>query len=386
MIVVKRSASEDGDNFIPVPDGKETKFNAPLIVVDFAVGQDLRQALQQNQKVVLSVDFDAVAPAQQLPQSASPKLGYWLYPGGRAGYAGLLRLEPFIKSLLQNRSLGFEVNLLFPSAFSALPENAQVRDCYGNKTYCSIGLTDVARSLRNDSHLLDEGVRQKCMWLLSRDYFWEYVREYFELCLGPLVLFQDLDIRECAKQAQEKVDSEIEARFVLPEEKIRKCYEEAFEDPENKQASEVRVFRDQAISSTPLYNFEVVPALLIDRYIVRGGLGATSLASAICDSLTDAPKHICNNLADFKDRDVSLPRKAGQAPSHAGEPDRVSSSSLLLALAVLVAGLGLTLVCVLLLRRYVDRSFGRSVRDEVTDSVQRYMRVQGQAREASTEL
>lgn len=322
----------------------------------------------------------------QIPQSDSPKLGYWLYPGNRAGYAGLMNLEPFIKSFLKNRTLSFEVNILFPTPFSELPENAQIHDCYGNKTYCSIGLTDIARTLKNNTHLLDEGIRQKCMWNLSRDYFWEYAREYFELCVGPLVLFQELDIKDCARLAKEKVDSEIEAKFILSDQQIEACYNSAFTDFENKQASQVKVFSEQSITSTPLYNFEVVPALLIDRYIVRGGLGAISLASSICDSITDPPKHICNNLVDIKNLDLSLPRKTHHVDKSVQNSQDFSSSKLLFALALLIIGLVLIVVCVLLLKRYVDRSFSRSIRDEVSDNVKRYMRVKEQDREASTEI
>ena len=64
---MKLTAAEDGNTFIPVPDGKETKFNAPLIVIDYTVGQELKQALMKNQKVVLSVDFDAVASVHADP-------------------------------------------------------------------------------------------------------------------------------------------------------------------------------------------------------------------------------------------------------------------------------------------------------------------------------
>ena len=322
----------------------------------------------------------------QIPQTESPKLGYWLYPGNRAGYAGLMNLEPFIKSFLKNRTLSFEVNVLFPTPYTELPENTQIHDCYGNKTYCSIGLTDIARSLKNNTHLLDEGIRQKCMWNLNRDYFWEYAREYFDLCVGPLVLFQELDIKECARQAKEKVDSEIEEKFVLPEQKIEACYNAAFTDLENKATSDVKIFSDQSITSTPLYNFEVVPALLIDRYVVRGGLGSISLASSICDSITDPPKHICNNLVDIKNLDLSLPRKKSQAEETAQDSQDFSSGKLLFALALLFIGLVLIVVCVLLLRRYVDRSFSRSIRDEVTDSVKKYMRVKEQEKEVATEI
>lgn len=297
-----------------------------------------------------------------------------------------MNLEPFVKSFLANRSLTFEVNVLFPSAYSELPDNTQIHDCYANKTYCSIGLTDIARTLKNNTHLLDEGIRQKCMWNLDRDYFWEYAREYFDLCVGPLVMFQELDIQECARLAKEKVDSEIEPGFVLSSEKVEACYREAFTDFDRKQASDVSVFSKQLITSTPLYNFEVVPALLIDRYIVRGGLGSISLASSICDSITDPPKHICNNLADIKSLDLSLPRKARPAEETPAAPQEFSSSSLLFALVVLLIGLGLIVLCVVVLRRFVDRSFSRSIRDEVTDSVKKYMRVKEQERDTTSEI
>lgn len=59
-IVIKKQDDPVGDTFIPVPDGKVTKFNAPLIIIDYAVGQDLKKAVKNGEQVLLRIDFDAV--------------------------------------------------------------------------------------------------------------------------------------------------------------------------------------------------------------------------------------------------------------------------------------------------------------------------------------
>ncbi len=56
----KNKNDNQQDAFIPVSDTKDTKFMAPLIVVSYQFGEDVKIALEKGEKVLLSVDFDAV--------------------------------------------------------------------------------------------------------------------------------------------------------------------------------------------------------------------------------------------------------------------------------------------------------------------------------------
>lgn len=60
IIVVKDKEDVQGNNIVPVADGRRNRFNLPLIVIDYEVGQALIEGTIKKEEVMLSVDFDAV--------------------------------------------------------------------------------------------------------------------------------------------------------------------------------------------------------------------------------------------------------------------------------------------------------------------------------------
>lgn len=67
-IVTSSTDAEPDDLKIPVPDGKMTKFNAPLILIGKADGKKMHDYLSNpsNPPLLLSVDFDSVDSNDQV--------------------------------------------------------------------------------------------------------------------------------------------------------------------------------------------------------------------------------------------------------------------------------------------------------------------------------
>lgn len=58
--MVKDQDDTEGTNIIPAADGRRNRFNLPLILIDYDVGNELIESAEKKQDVLLSVDFDAV--------------------------------------------------------------------------------------------------------------------------------------------------------------------------------------------------------------------------------------------------------------------------------------------------------------------------------------
>lgn len=282
-IVHKLQNDIASDSFIPVADGKNTKFLTPLFVVSNEVGLAMKNSILQNNKVLMFVDFDTHI------QSAEPEVNFWLYTGSRSAYAKLIEFIPYHEVFQSNSTAKIELRYTFPSA----EESESVLDasqCYSNQTYCSIGFTDSDVDLTNPTELVDESLRQICIFRKDRKLFWNYAKAYLQNCL----MFEGqnaLSISECSSSALGTANSET-PNVNLLESELSECFLKLL--GESPKVSDIPELAQQVKGNK--YIFSLVPVMTVGTYIVRGEMEPIVLASSICDSFLDPPRKICSHL------------------------------------------------------------------------------------------
>jgi len=240
----------------------------------------------------------------------------------------------------------------------------------------------MSRRVTNDIDILEEGTRHICMWKNNKDYFWYYVSEYLRVCLDPTSM-EDIDIPQCRKTVQETLRTKIKETDSI-ERSISSCVEGGFTNPKSKTTSNVPLIDSQIPGEKglgPQENFEIVPALVIEDYIVRGELTISSMASSICDSILYPPKEICSNLQDFLAKawqqkhgslNMTMPWANG---NNQGAHEGSALSAFLAAAGVIAIGLIIIYLCSLLAKRILDKSMNIHIGDEIDRNVESYIRL-----------
>lgn len=238
--------------------------------------------------------------------------------------------------------------------------------------------------ITNMTDILDEGIRQRCIWIQNNDFFFDYTYHYDKFCLMPSNQFEDLNLTECAKRAFESAKEVTEKKTPYSWNDVESCYTKSFKDITNKTMSAVPILDEQKVATGILTIFEVIPALVIEDYLVRGNLDSMSMASSICDSLENPPVAICNNLPDLIDKinqKIQDPySKVPQNPNleYTPEEDRVSFSQVFLGLVILIGSLVLIVACAVMAKKLLDKNLYRHINTEVEQNVQAYIRMRNE--------
>ena len=216
------------------------------------------------------------------------------------------------------------------------------------------------------------------MWKIKQEYFWEYIKEYNKQCIHFVNDLEPIDVNECHKRVKDQVDSKINKTNLISTESLNTCYLKSFKNFVNKSESEIIPFTEQRENNIPASSFDIIPALVIQNYLVRGELNALSMASSICDSMKKAPKAICGNLGSkefFEDiNEVPNPNYDPQEKSTTS----VTTSAILIAMLV---GAILVVLCAYIGKVILDRSLKIHLNNEIDNTVMNYMSMRNQQRE-----
>lgn len=235
--------------------------------------------------------------------------------------------------------------------------------------------------------MIDEGIRQLCMWNSDRNLFWSYIYHYDKFCLDSTHDYTELDLEACHHQALSASADRLAIDKTFISKSIESCYNDSFDDIANKSRSHVKIVQDQIQDASGLiHNFEILPALLIEDYLVRGSMNTVSMASSICDSMTKPPALICDNLTDIVDRLNSADLDPTADASKDGYQGDTSSSdqqdtwqSILLTFIVLLLGSAVLLLAgALLAKKLLEKHMNRYLNAEVDINVQDYVRMRSE--------
>lgn len=241
----------------------------------------------------------------------------------------------------------------------------------------------VDREITNQTDIIDEGIRQRCIWNFDPEFFMDYIFHYDKMCLSYSNSLEDVNITGCAKKAFESAKISTEKTSFYDWDNVTQCFEESFIAPTNKIGSAVTVLGNQQKAEGVMSNFEVIPALAIEDYLVRGNLDPISLASSICDSLLKPPATVCSNLPELIDE---IERKAvdpynkniSQPMTLISNEEQVTFLQMLIGGAVLVGSLALIAGCGYLAKKLLDKNLYRHINTEVEQNVHNYIRMRNE--------
>lgn len=229
------------------------------------------------------------------------------------------------------------------------------------------------------------------MWKSDKQLFWSYIYQYDKLCLNPSNVYDDIDLATCHDQALSAAIVSLHMEKSQVENSIEQCYIDSFVNHKNKIESRVNIIEDQEETSGILSNFAILPALVIEDYLVRGSLNTISMASSICDSMTKPPSSVCNNLPDIVDKlnsrslDPKEEDKKGLPGSN--EPENESENWLtvfFIGTFLLLGSATLLIFMALLAKKLLAKNMHRYINSEVNSNVQDYIKMRSEENPSKT--
>lgn len=160
--------------------------------------------------------------------------------------------------------------------------------CYSKGNYCA-----TSELILESKSLLDEAIRQKCIWRISQNepkqkyLWWNYIGNYRN-CLKDLLKNNNPKKNNCFEQLMNLPSYKVETK-----EAIEDCYIKSFDNPNNKFKSKNTILKedDNSYEYSGVY---LVPAMFINKYLVKEDLKTNIVISAMCDKLIDKPD-ICKD-------------------------------------------------------------------------------------------
>lgn len=243
--------------------------------------------------------------------------------------------------------------------------------------------------MTNQTDVIDEGIIQLCLVKRSKSLYWRYVYQYFTLCLNPSKFAEDLDLNACRELAFKAATSGSENAWQDNKDwtDSKVCWKSTFSNAVNVSTSLVHILDDQVDTTGYLRNFEFIPALLIEDYLVRGSMNPISLASSICDSILNPPASVCNNLQDLiakfeaqgLDPSVVKPEyEVDVAPPKESEEGPSFLFKITFGLAILLGSMLFLGVAVFLAKKLLDKFLPGLLHTEVDINVENYVRIRSE--------
>lgn len=142
---------------VPVGDKKFLKERIPLILITKNDGLKILETLKNNQKVMISTDFD-------IPKSTSlPTVDAWISTTNADSYKFMNEFKPYYQMWLWDK-INFKPVYRFKSRLNMNDIDSLMngqRFCYFMGAFC---VDDNNGKITKPLELIDEGIRQKCLW------------------------------------------------------------------------------------------------------------------------------------------------------------------------------------------------------------------------------
>lgn len=191
---------------------------------------------------------------------------------------------------LLGETVEFQPKYKFKNLSQKMTESFLEENCYAHGSYCV-----AEKEIFEAKSVLLEGVRQICVWNMSKDntlnadLWWNYIFHYRN-CLRSKIHSKSPTKRHCFDIIQE--DLNLSSSVVS---KIDKCIKDSFSNFENKFESD-NTLLESNVNPYEYSDVYLVPAVFINGQMVKEDLNSQIVLSATCDVLTTRPE-ACRSLA-----------------------------------------------------------------------------------------
>lgn len=224
------------------------------------------------------------------------------------------------------------------------------KHCYVKGNFCDLNIFDF-----HHFSVLEEGLRQICIFENDENYWWEYINFYQSCLTEKFKKNSKIKLLDCHETILKPKNNDFR-------EEIQDCINNSFSNNQNRYLSSNLLLKKNE-NPNEYKNIYLVPAVFIDNRLVKEELMDTIVISALCEKLTDSPS-ICENLHNL---DNIYNRKID-------ENEKTN-----IFWYIFLPSLSLGLIFIFLIIFFVRKRFKKNVNDEVNveikDYVSNYMRL-----------
>ena len=252
----------------------------------------------------------------------------------------------FKSSLSEFKNLNFKPLYKFKDLRNLKPESFLKENCFQRGEFCATN----DEKFDSDS-ILEEGIRQSCVWKKDKDLWMKYIVLYRDCLKGKLS-----GIGKVSGHCFNYIVSQLGLSndFV---DSIEQCFNSSFDQNDLYEANN-SILNEQK-NTYEFSDIYIVPAVFIDGVQVRGQLTDTGVLSALCGVVNKRPS-IC--YADvFSDLNMDYKTSILQ--------------SLFFTLTILATIVGALVLLYLYIRRFSTTSITEEIQREIKGHVTEYMRL-----------
>lgn len=232
-----------------------------VATVEMSTGEAIMDAMEREDKVIIRIELD-------IPYKMEvPLVNLWMNPLSRQSYNFLLNFKNYEKQF--GNSINFFPIMRFKDANKAnadsrvrpFNKNYMRSHCYDYGFYCSGGSYE-NREIREPTTVLDEGIRQTCIFEKDRNEFYRYAGQYASICLDDASTDEEFELDKCAHALRFKLFNTTFADH------IESCYKESFVVASNKFRSPNKVLSKYSFLYAKDANPRI-PTFLISTFGIR---------------------------------------------------------------------------------------------------------------------
>ena len=286
VLVYHNDPSVDISNIIPISDAIFSNIKIPIILISHDEGVKITRAIQEGEAVKAKLHLEISSGT-----AAHLNAEYWMNPASLESYDFIIRFREHL------RKLGSAVSLKVLYKFRDLSgeKNKIDHNCFSKGKFCA---TETMGFEPNS--VLKEGLRQICIWNLSERQnnehrFWfDYIHEYRDCVKDKMKLYIS-GSQPCFEFIKERLSIE---KSVIAE--IESCVERSYED--KSDPIEKRNFLLESNQNSYEYSLVyLVPALFINKSLVKEHLSPMLVLSALCEKLEPKPATCLNAFTNVID-------------------------------------------------------------------------------------
>lgn len=271
------------------------------------------------------------------------EINFYLNPLSQESYESLAELQVVFEKF--EKRVNFTPYYAFKDLEDIYSEAVLRQMCYYQGVYCV-----VEDSPFSFIQVLNEGIRQKCIWTENQDKYlwWNYIDSY-RLCL-----------QDRMKQGKDlNCYSEISNKLNFPPEfkqQVDNCLDNSFENPQDYFGSDNKVLQKDA-SQYPRNLVYTIPLVILNKNLLRESLRREIILSAICEKIIDPPE-VCVNPQNIKLVQTN--------------PEKSALKWILIILAI---GMTVALIVVVVVKMAMGKQIDAEVNKEIEEHVSEYMKL-----------
>jgi hypothetical protein len=339
MAIIVDDKSENAENITMIDDGFSFSVSIPSIFISKQSGDILIQALnspdETKRNVVLTINFENRVKSDEV------NAVFWLSTSNRNSFRIINEFYQYFKKL-ENR-IKFTPHYAIWVCHSCLSSNFTIdnENCISGGRYCCPDPDGTGPA--TGAHIVQEDLRQICIWKKYQDKWWEYMMSFDDECVEYQV------VKECSLKVMKKVgiDSQV----------IQECFDGSFiktGNLVNYQKDDNSILSDERREFVK-NGIQFWPSVSLNSEQYKGNLIGESIFEATCSFLENIPE-VCYEVLEVKINE---------------EKEGISIVTIVIVVLSILVAFFFFLVCIY--RRWIKKELSSNMNAQVNQMVSQYI-------------